>query len=42
MPWLREGDKQQQRQTPEQMRMWMEELTLALGGTVHPRNPAPV
>jgi len=36
MPWLKEPEKEK-RQTPAETRLFFEELTLAMGGTVHPR-----
>lgn len=40
MPWLKEKESAEQpgRQTPEQMRAVLEEVTLAMGGVVHPRH----
>ncbi len=36
MPWLADPEKEKP-QTPQQTRLFLEELTLAMGGTVHPR-----
>lgn len=39
MPWLKEkDDAQPARQTPEQMREILEEITRSMGGIVHPRH----
>jgi len=36
MPWLAEPEKEK-RQTPAETRLFLEELTLAMGGEVKPR-----
>lgn len=39
MPWLNgEESPEPGKQSPEEMRRLMEEVTLAMGGIVHPRN----
>jgi hypothetical protein len=39
MPWLKENESSEPpRQSPEQMRALLEEVTLAMGGVVHPRH----
>ena len=39
MPWLAPKEEIREKPlTPAQTRLWFEEITLAMGGTVHPRN----
>ena len=38
LPWLREKRPAEPRQTPQQMRALLEDLTRQMGGIVHPRH----
>ena len=38
LPWLAENREPARAQTPEEMRAILEQITLEMGGIVHPRN----